>query len=236
MSAKAKKKTLKQKLMALVMLLTGGAGIGGWQLKDYPLVKGLISRVTGEEVSGDTTLKDVARTGVSRLVETKLDSKRPGVFEVSIDELSLDPAAFKPGQKIDIQARVRSTNSEGIERIVWDSADLGSQRAVVGRDELTASWANRPFQLDWAPGESVVVEVYGKQLLSDRVLFQTSVEDSSSFPLRSGKRSLISMTGGRKSAGGEPESESRIVLSSKRVASQPGATGQVAGDGRNPVR
>ena len=235
MSSKAKKKSLKQKFIAMVMVLTGGAGIGGWQLKDYPVVKSLVSKVTGEEINGDTTLKDVARKGVSRLVETTLDSKKPGVFEVSIDELNLDPAAFKRGQKIDIQARVRSTNSEGVERIVWDSATLGSQRAVVGRDELSASWADRPFQVDWAPGESLVVEVYGKQLLSDRVLFQTSAQDPTSFPLRSGKQSLLSVTGGRKSAGDEPEAESRIVLSSKRVSSEAGA-GEVARGGHNPVR
>ncbi len=236
MAAKSKKKSFKQRIIAIVMMLTGGAGIGGWQVKDHPVACRLIASLTGEEVAEDATFKDVAKAKVARIVETTLDSARPGVFEVSIDQLTLDPAAFRQGQTVELQARVRSIDSQGVERVAWDSADSGTQRAVVGRDELTASWKNRPFQVGWAPGDSLVVEVYSKRLLKEQVLFRTEAGGTDLFPLKSGRQRLVEAASSRTS--GESDLN-RVVLSSKRVGDRPGngeGAASVASGRRNPTR
>ena len=214
----SKKRPFYQKLMALMMLLTGGAGIGGWQFKDYPIVGKLLAGFTDDHVNGETSLSDLARTGVRRIVDSSHDFSKPGVYEIRIDDLRLDPKSFKDGQTLEIQARVRSIDSRGFERIAWDSSDLGSHRVVVGRDELSASWTNRPFRLGWAPGEVLIVEVYGKRMFRDQVFFRTNMDSSSSFPLKSGTQTLINMIDD--TPAGAPENN-RVLLTSQRVGERP---------------
>ena len=46
---------------------------------------------------------------------------------------------------------------------MWDSRNFGEHLAVVGKDAITASWPNRPFQVEWSPGEVVFLEVYDRK-------------------------------------------------------------------------
>jgi hypothetical protein len=208
------------KRLAYLIMVMGGSGVGGYQLKDYPVINSILQFLTGDEQSANI-VAEAARNKVVRLIDSESDTSRAGVYEVRIDEVKLDPRAFRPGQTIDIQVRVRSIDSSGIERIAWNSADVGMIKAVVGRDELTASWRNRPFQLGWSPGEGLIVEVVGKRFLRETVLFRTNPDSNSSFPLRSGRQNLVCLIDDAPAS--NPEA-SQVTLTAKRVGNRPTAS------------
>ena len=54
-------------------------------------------------------------------------------------------------------------DGRGQDTVVWDSRNYGERLAVVGKDALTAGWPNRPFQVEWSPGEVVFLEVYDRK-------------------------------------------------------------------------
>lgn len=226
----------KKKLAYLVMLLSGAGGIGGWQLKDHPMLQQVLTVLVGDDAP-EGKLEALAKTGVAKLIDSASDFSRSGVYEVRIDQLKLDPKAFRTGQTIDLQVRVRSIDESGVEKIAWNSADLGSQKAVVGRDELTATWSNRPFQLGWSPGEMLILEVYSRKLLRETVTFRTNMERSTVFPLRTGPQTLVSV--GVEAPVGRPE-DSQVTFTSKRIGDRPGqstAQAQVArGEGQSATR
>jgi hypothetical protein len=205
------------KRLAYLIMVIGGSGVGGYQLKDYPIINSVLQFVMGDEQSANI-VADAARSKVVRLIDSSADTSSAGVYEVRIDEVKLDPRAFRAGQTIDIQVRVRSIDSSGVERIAWNSADVGTVRAVVGRDELTASWRNRPFQLGWSPGEALIVEVVGRRFLRETVLFRTNPDSNRSFPLRTGRQSLVCLIDD--APAGNPEA-SQVALTARRVGDRP---------------
>ena len=54
-------------------------------------------------------------------------------------------------------------DGRGQDTVVWDSRSYGERLAVVGKDALTFGWPNRPFQVEWSPGEVVFLEVYDRK-------------------------------------------------------------------------
>ena len=50
---------------------------------------------------------------------------------------------------------MKKLDAAGREGDVWDAKSFGSRLAVVGKDDLTAGWPDRPFQVAWNPGRSV---------------------------------------------------------------------------------
>ena len=98
-----------------------------------------------------------------------------------------------------------------------------------GRTALTAGWPNRPFQVEWSPGEVVFLEVYDRKngLFSAPKRFTLSSADGAAdFPLKTGDfRSSPSKRPTRRSIPGS----THIVLNSQLVgeleepAESPGA-------------
>ena len=85
----------------------------------------------------------------------------------------------------------------------------------MGKDDLTATFVNRPFEIDWSPGDKVVVEVWDRKgILFDRRESKMALPEPGLFPLASGTHALG--VSGR--SGSQLDSElNRIVLQSQRT-------------------
>jgi len=158
---KRQKPSLFRRLFYLLALASGGsAGLGGWAFKDHPRVQAVWTLVTGKPA--DLPSPALGGSLVSEALDAlkpHADFRRPGIYRVTIRKAELDPALFKPGHTVDIQAKVQKLDSRGRNTTLWDSKSYGERLAVVGKDELSAGWPNRPFQVEWNPGEQLVLEV-----------------------------------------------------------------------------
>ena len=76
-------------------------------------------------------------------------------------------------------------DARGRDTTLWDAKAYGERLAVVGKDDLTAGWPNRPFQVEWNPGDQFVLEVYDRQ---DRPLLPSPGD--SPWPGRFGRRRI----------------------------------------------
>ena len=219
MTARKKNSTslCRRLIYFVVMLVTGGgAGVGGWALKDHPRIQALIGMVTGkaEEPGADgSDLESKLTSAVAGVLQD--DPRQPGLYKVKITEIQLDPKLFKMGHTVDMQARVLDVDGQGSETVVWESKTYGENLAVAGKDELTAAFVNRPFEIDWSPGDKVVVEVWDRKgILFERRELKMALPEPGVFPLASGTHALE--VSGR--SGSELDSElNRIVLQSQRV-------------------
>jgi hypothetical protein len=177
------------------LLLSGsGAGIGGWALKDHPTVKALLTLVAGEAGQGDTSDIEKSLVGeVAGLVKKGPDFTKAGVYQVTINKVELAQEMFKPGHTVDIQAKVTKRDARGQDAVVWESRNYGERLAVVGKDALTFGWPNRPFQVDWSPGEVVFLEVYDRKngvFAPPKRFTLSSTNGAADFPLKSGDFAL----------------------------------------------
>ena len=141
--------------------------------------------------------------------------RQPGVFKVKIAEVKLDPKLFKAGKTVDIQTQIRKLDAQGNETLVWESKSYGQNLAVVGKDDLTAVFLNRPFEIDWSPGDRLVVDVWDRNAgLFDRKELKMSLPEPGTFPLASGMHPLEV----RGRGGSSLDSElNRIVFQTVRV-------------------
>ena len=219
MTARKKNSTslFRRLIYFVVMLVTGGgAGVGGWAFKDDPRMQALLGMVMGkaEEPGADgSDLKSKLTSAVAGVLQD--DPRQPGLYKVKITEIQLDPKLFKTGHTVDIQARVLKIDGQGSELVVWESKTYGENLAVAGKDDLTAAFVNRPFEIDWFPGDKVVVEVWDRKgILFERRELKMALPEPGVFPLASGTHALE--VSGR--SGSELDSElNRIVLQSQRV-------------------
>lgn len=201
----------------VVMLVTGGgAGVGGWAFKDHPRMQALLGMVMGKAEESAADGGDLKTTLVSAVAGVlKDDPRQPGVYKVKIAEIQLDPKLFKTGHTVDIQARVLKFDGQGQEVVVWESKTYGENLALAGKDDLTAAFLNRPFEIDWSPGDKVVVEVWDRKgVLFDRKELKMALSEPGVFPLGSGTHALA--VSGRSGSGLDSELN-RIVLQSQRV-------------------
>lgn len=214
---RAKRPLLRKVLYFLIMIMTGGtAGVGGWCFKDYPELQPIISLFFGSSTGEDGEVRP-GKIAAAKAVLVDVFSKtpnQPGIYTVRINEVRLDPAQFSPGHTVDIQARVRKIDERGREATIWESKIYGENLAVVGRDELSAQWSNRPFEIDWHAGDQVSVEVWDRRAgLFNSTNFKMARPAPDSFPLASGTHALEVASRSRSAA----ESDlNRIVLDSKR--------------------
>jgi hypothetical protein len=197
-----------------MLISGGGAGVGGWALRDHPILQAVLGRVvpTSEDGSIDRAeLKEKLASVVSEALKRD-DGKKPGVYRVKIAEVQVDPGLFKEGRTVDLQARVRRRDASGKEMTVWESRPYGENLGQVGRDELAATWSHRPFEIEWAPGDTVFVEVWDRRSgFFDRKALVTTAPSTDVFPLASGPHPL-SLDGVRLDA-----NRSRIVFQSQRI-------------------
>ena len=109
---------------------------------------------------------------------------KSGVYEVKISNLVVDHQEFKQGEKLDLQVTVKIRDADGDETTVWESEKFGERISKVGSDSLTASWADRPFEVQWEPGTVFVIEVWdfvGRNKLIARLTTDASKKE---FPLK----------------------------------------------------
>jgi hypothetical protein len=191
-SGNKQRPSLIKRLFYLLVVVSGGsAGLGGWALKDHPQVQALWTLLAGNDddkssPSASGSLVNVALDAI----KPQPDLRRPGVYQVTIRKVALDPALFKAGHTVDIQVSVHKREAHGRDTTLWDSKAYGERLAVVGRDELSAGWPNRPFQVEWQPGEPLILEVSDRKtgLFAEPKRFVLADSDPApnEFPLKSG--------------------------------------------------
>jgi hypothetical protein len=185
--------SLFRRLVYFVVLLIGGGGVGagGWALQDHPLVQSLLSAVTGNSADGSGAAADGSLvTEVVDALKPRDNFSQPGLYQVVVSKVDLDQKLFRPGHTVDIQARVQKLDRSGREVTLWDAKAFGSRLAVVGKDELSAGWPDRPFQVEWNPGDQFVLEVYDARmvLFTQPKRFRLTQDDTptAGFPLKAG--------------------------------------------------
>ena len=192
---KKKPRSLLKRLVYLILFASGsGAGIGGWALKDHPTVQALLTLVAGDaDKDGATDAEKSLVTEVVGLVKKGPDFTKPGVYQVTINKVELAQAMFKPGHTVDIQAKVTKRDGRGQDSVIWESRNFGERLAVVGKDDLSFGWPNRPFQVAWSPGDVVFLEVYDRRaglFASPKRFTLSSSNGAADFPLKTGDFTL----------------------------------------------
>lgn len=235
----AKSPLVRRVIYFVVMLMTGGgAGVGGWLCKDYPQLQPIIALLLGQPGEGEATLEGEVpqlKSAIKSAVVGAFSSSAsgPGVYRVKLDSVHLDAKSFTTGRTVDVQARVRKIDAREVESVVWESRTFGENLAVVGRDELSASWSNRPFDVEWRPGDRFLVEVYDRRagLFSSSQTFRMARRDSDGFPLASGEFALEPE--GRIRPGTDP-SQNRVILASQRTGDSAGRVEQAPENNLHP--
>ncbi|MGP0067648.1 MAG: hypothetical protein ACLQGP_29140 [Isosphaeraceae bacterium] len=226
--AKTRKKprrSLFRRMLYLIMVVSGGSS--GWLVKDYPGVQAVWSLVTGKPVpTGSTAVKDaegVLAAKVSDLLNSTDQFDQPGTYQVTIPKVHLDSHLFKVGHTVDIQARVLKVEPNGRPTTLWETKPYGERLAVAGKDDLIAGWPQRPFQVDWNPGDRLMVEVYDRRTLPffDPKKFTLAPSDPEprEFPLKPGTFPLEAAQ--KPDAAVDPRNNN-IVLQSLRVGNLQG--------------
>jgi hypothetical protein len=183
----------------LVIISGGGAGLGSWVFQDDPKLLALWTLVTGKPADVDKTQLDgLLVAEVVDALKPRDAFHQPGVYQVTIAQVQLDQKLFKPGHTVNIQARVKRLDQGGRDITLWDAKTYGERLAVVGKDDLTAGWPHRPFQVEWNPGDQLVLEVYDAKtgLFAPPTRFTLAQTNSSAneFPLKSGDFPLEPVT------------------------------------------
>jgi hypothetical protein len=220
---KKKPKSLFRRILyfLLLVLTGGGAGVGGWAFKDHPRIRALLGLIVskGEDPGGaGAELEQELASAVKRVV-ARDDPHRSGVFKVKIAAINLDPKLFRDGRTLDIQARVRKIDPHGQETTAWESRTYGENLVVAGKDDLNFTFLNRPFEIEWSPGEQVVVEVWDRKgNLFERRELKMALSAPGVFPLASGTHALevVSRDGLHLNS-----DQNRIVFQSQLVAAVP---------------
>ena len=226
--AKTRKKprgSLFKRFLYCIIVVSGGSS--GWLVKDYPSVQAVWSLLTGEPVPGGggegQDAADAVSATVAKLLKPEEHFSQPGTYQVTIPKVHLDPHLFKMGHTVDIQARVLKVDPRGKATTLWETKPYGERLAVAGKDELSAGWPQRPFQVEWNPGERMTVEVYDRRtgLFLDPKKFVLAPSDPEprEFPLKPGTFPL--------EAAQKPEApvnprNTIIVLQSQRVGNLQG--------------
>lgn len=215
--AKAREKkplTKKAKWLRYVIMLLfgGGSGVGGWQMKDHPVLQRIFTRVTGHEPGDGPLTKQDAIRAVAGVLAQADAYRKAGDFNVKITSVKLDPYYFKQGHTLDIQVRLIKRDAAGHESTVWDSKSFGEHALVVGSGELKTDWSDHPINVSWAPGDGFVFEVWNRKSLFDKKWFEWSSTSDQVFPLRSG--AYVLSLAERGSSTSNPKG-SQIVLESK---------------------
>jgi hypothetical protein len=187
-----KKRSLLKRLIYLFLIASGGsAGLGGWAIKDHPRVQAILTLLTGKPA--DLSSPDADSSLLSQAMGTikpPADFRSAGVYRVTIRKVELDEALFQAGHTVDIQSTVQKVDAHGRKTTLWDSRPYGERLAVVGKDELSAGWPNRTFQVEWKPGDHVILDVSDRRtgLLAEPRRFTLASSDSAAaeFPLKTG--------------------------------------------------
>ena len=178
-----------RRLRYLIVLITGGVGVGGWQLKDHPLLQQILQRVTQADPDKPLITGELVKDAVHAL-EHHESFREPGSYEVKVATVKIDPAIIKSGQLHEVEVRVRKRDARGHETVVWESRSAGAPSEVEGRAPGTVGWPDTPFRVDWAPGDQFTIDVWQGHGLISTWHFKTSLDQADAFPLRTGPQDL----------------------------------------------
>jgi hypothetical protein len=191
MARQKRSTSIFRRLIYFVIVIISGGGAGGYAFQDHPLVQTLWGLVTGQPANTALAGLDGSLvTDVVAAIKPRDSFSQPGLYQVAIAKVELDQKLFRPGHTLDIQARVLRLNPSGRETTLWDAKMFGSRLATVGKDELSAGWPDRPFQVQWNASDQLVLEVYDAalNLFVQRKRFNLAQADgpATGFPLKSG--------------------------------------------------
>lgn len=178
---------LMSKIRLILMLLAGGgAGLGGWQLSEHPIIGKLIG-LAQQDLGDGESVRDALQQQVSALLVSS-STKDPGVFEVKLNKVELDGVGLPSGKALSLLTRVvRRSNDGGSDLLIWTSKPYGERIVVPGQSELTASWSDQPFEVEWQPGDRLGIEVWNLKGLRPRKLFSVDADTTDEFPFKSGR-------------------------------------------------
>lgn len=208
----ARRRTSKfKKLIFGLLALTfgGGTSLWGWFDPDVPVVGSALQKL--REGLGGTPASPLLA-----ILPQKDSFTTAGTFEVTIAKVSIDPAELRSGRHIDMQLKLSKKQFSGQQTLLWDSRFAGDRNITVGREPVTASWSDKPFLVQWQPGEDFVIEVWDRNSLFDKTffLFDTSNGDRE-FPLRSDTFTMMHFANGRRASN---PSLNSVRVESKRAA------------------
>ncbi len=150
-------------ILGLLLLVVVALGVAGFMKPDLPVVGPLVRKffTTGAE---------------------KLD--KSGVYTVKVTSVVLSAEEFSEGENLDIQVTVEHVAADGATKTLWESKQYGARKAKVGKDPLTAAWADRPFEMEWRSGDKLLVKVWDRSGLSSTEVCVWEVEGGEAFPLK----------------------------------------------------
>jgi hypothetical protein len=140
---------------------------------------------------------------------------KSGVYKVTVKSVVLGPEEFNNGETLDIQVRIKRLGAEGKSTAVWESKQFGDRLSVVGKDPLTAKWEDRPFEIEWRTGDSLLVEVLDYKGGS-ALLCAWQIDASETFPL-TGSHTFDKVKGKTPRPGGT----NQVVFDASRVRDLP---------------
>lgn len=184
----SRKKRRRGRWLGYALIALTGGGVGGWHLSNEPLLERIL-HVVGQDVARDGGRLPVAALVRAALAGDRVFTRR-GPYQVRVSRLTLDPGGFRAGTRLNLQVRVLRRDGEGRDTPLWSSHEYGERIAVVGRDELSASWDDRPFEVDWTPGARFVLEAWNLRGLRATKLGSAERADGAQFPLKSGRVAL----------------------------------------------
>lgn len=217
------------KYLKYVMILVSGsgAGAGGWTYWDTLMKVVSIAKDNGDLPDGP--LVDTIKGKVQDVIDRKESFSREGKFEVAIDQLAIDAGLFKPGQSIDLQVQVAKLDDRGRKTVLWNSNTIDRRIVKVGTTPITTSWKVTPFELEWSPGDKMVIEVWDHKPLFSTKLFERTEEikdgDKPIFPLSSGTYSLKLTTKGQKDF--DP-AVNQVMFTSRRIGGKDSPGGSLS--------
>jgi hypothetical protein len=161
--ADAKKKGKGGVILLVLLLAILAAGIAGYLKPDLPVIGDLVSRFFKKGAEG-----------VDKF----------GVYKLTIKQVAISPEEFNEGENVDLQVTIERVDLEDERREIWQSKQYGARNAKVGRDTLTATWADRPAEIEWRTGDKFVVKVWDRAGMGSTLLCEWETDPASkAFPL-----------------------------------------------------
>jgi len=210
MAARRSSKFKKLLFGLIALLFGGGTGVWGWIDPELPVVGSFLQKLRTAS-PGDST----SPSPVLSILPHRDPFTVPGIFEVAVTKVTVDPAELREGHHADLQIKVSKKLAGGQVQLVWDSRFAGERTALVGREPVTASWSDKPFQVAWQTGEEFMIEVWDRNALFDKTLFLLDTTNGDrEFPLRTDTTTFAHLANGRRTA---HSTGNCLQIQSKRV-------------------
>jgi hypothetical protein len=207
-----RRSSFKKWLFGLLFVGFGsGTGIWGWINPELPVIGAALQKLRAAAPATDGSTP----SPILSILPHKDPFTLPGTFEVSIAKVSVDAAELRQGHHADLQIKVSKKLAGGQMLQVWDSRYAGERASMVGREPVTATWSDKPFQVTWQAGEDFVIEVWDRNALFDKTLFLLDTTNGDhEFPLRPDSTNFAHLANGRRTANPAVNS---LRIESKRI-------------------